>query len=155
MTLSKKDLEQITAVVQAVIKSESQDNKKADKGAKISGKPKDLVPSSKRPEIIKGLTMNERIELWGDINKDNIFGNRYKCARKLYKSKNIDGRPNIPYTEAYNEFLVKIANHNKYTKKQMTKLKSLVLKQLDDKIKAQKNPKAQEWLEKAVENIKG
>jgi len=155
MALSKKDKQDIAEMIAMVLKGNESAVKEADKGAKIAGKPKDLVPYAKRPEIIKGLKISERIEFWGDVNKDNILGNKYKCAHRLFKAKNIDGRPNITYAEAYEQFLLPIANNNKYTKKQLATLKGLVLKQLDSKIEKQKNPKAKIWLEKAVEQIKG
>jgi len=157
MALSKKDKQDIAEMIALSLKGvmDSSNKKAGDTGAKIEGKPKDLVPSSKRPEILKNLTIKERKELWGEVNKDNILGNKYKCAHRLYKTKNIDGRPNVTYTEAYKQFLLPIAESNKYTKKQLATLKGLVLKALDDKVKSQKNPKAKMWVEKAIENIKG
>jgi len=154
MTLTKKDKQDMAEMIVGILKAmNSADLKEASKGAKIEGTPRDLHPASERPEILKGLTMAERKAIWGTINKDNILGNKYKAGHNLYKTKNIDGRPNITYTEAYFEFLVPIAKDLKYTTKQMTSLKGLVLKALKHKITTQKNPKAKQWVEKALGEI--
>ena len=151
MSLTKKDLELIAGLINTAMDSKPQDNKNA--GVKIEGKPKDLLPSTERPNILQKLTMKERVDFWGEINKDNVFGNKYSCSRKLYKGKNIDGRPSITYPECINEFLLPIATHLKYTNKQITILKKLMTKALEDKIEKQKNPRAKEWLEKGLEAI--
>ena len=151
MSLTKKDLELIAGLINTAMDSKPQDNKNA--GVKIEGKPKDLIPSAERPNILQKLTMKERMDYWGELNKDNIFSAKFSSSRKLYKDKNIDGRPSITYPECINEFILPIATHLKYTPKQMTILKKLMIKSLEDKLEKQKNPRAKEWLVKGLEAI--
>ena len=157
-----KDKKEIAEIVMAVLKASDNTEQKQEKtsSVKISSKPKKLIPSSQKGEILKGLTIKERNTLWGKLDKDNIFGKKYASAHKLYKDKNIDGRPNVTYLEAWREFILPIAKGKKQTDKQLKNLQTSAIKQLQNKIKEneQKQPrfwdKRNEWIQKGIEGIK-
>jgi len=160
--LSKKDKIEIAEIVASVMKASNQTETKPvnkDK-VKVATKPKKVVPTSQKPEILKKLTTKEIKELWGNLDTKNIFGKKYSCAHNLYKAKNIDGRPNISYSEAWNNFIMPIAKSNKKTTKQVEALRMKAIQQLRGKIKdnEEKQPrfwdKRNQWIEKGIEAIK-
>lgn len=153
MTLSKKDLKLLGELIDSKINEKLGDSKKAD--VEIEGKPKDVIPSKERPHVIEKLTIKERIDVWGEINKDNPLKNKFPAARNLYKLKNIDGNPNITYTECFQQFLVPIGKHKKFTKKQMSALKGKVVKDLTKKLEEADHPQKEMWLEKALKEVQG
>lgn len=144
----KKDIAEMVALTLKGIKSAKADNTTPEK-------PKTLLSAKDRPKVLKGLTPKQLKDIWGELNKNNLFANRYKASRKLYKQLNVSGRPNIRYSEAYQYFIVPLAKTNKYTDKQMKEIKKLAISQMKDKIANQNHPKALEWLNKSLEEIKG
>ena len=157
-----KDKKEIAEIVLAVMKAGDNTEEKQEQktGVKISSKPKKLIPSSQKGEILKGLTTKEIKTFWGKLDKNNVFGKKYSTAHNLYKAKNIDGRPNITYAEAWNNFIIPIVKANKQTIKQIQQLQKSAVKQLQNKMKEneQKQPrfweKRNEWLQKGIEGIK-
>jgi len=160
--LNKKDKIEIAEIVLSVIKaSEKPDEKPVKKSdVKVATKPKKVIPSSEKPSVLKDLTLNEREKIWGELDTKNIFSKKYSCAHKLYKEKNIEGRPNITYLEAWNEFVLPIAKGKKKTTKQIQMLKNNAIKQLEQKMKdnEEKQPrfwdKRNHWIQKGIEGIK-
>ena len=129
-------------------------DKKADTVA-VTGIPKRVLSASERPVLLSKLTTKQVNELCPDINKNNLFAGRYKAARTFYKTQNVEGRPNIRYSEYFEHILLPKAKSLKYNSKQLGELKVLATKQLADKVAKQNHPKATEWLNKSIEEIKG
>jgi hypothetical protein len=154
MTLSDKDILKIAKMVAEISKATDLVDK-AEDTPKVAGKPKKVLSAKERPEILKKLSLKEKREIWGEVNKNNLFGNRYKAAHSFYKAQNVEGRPNIRYSEAFEHLIIPIAKGSKYTPKQIGELKALAISQLSDKIAKQNHPKALEWLNKSLEEIKG
>jgi hypothetical protein len=113
------------------------------------------LSAKQRPELLKQLTLKEKRELLGEISKNNLFQGRYKAAHAFYKKLNVEGRPNIRYSEFFEHLILPVAQGDKYTPKQITELRDLALKQLSDKVATQKNEKASEWLKVSIGEIKG
>lgn len=155
MNLSEKDIKKIVEEMVALMQPPTA-NKNADKeGVKVAGKPKAVIPAKDRPTLLQNLTINKIVEYWGTLNMENIFSNRYKCSHTLYEKENIEGRPNVRYSEAYKYFIIPIATNNKFTAKQMQELKKSAIGCLEGKIKSQSNPKALEWLNKSLKKSRG
>jgi len=150
MTLSKTDIKQIAEIFTELSKmSHSVDLKDADK-VQINSVPKRVLSASERPVLLSNLTQKQVSELVPEINKNNLFAGRYKAARTFYKTQNVEGRPNIRYSEYFEPR----AKSLKYSSKQLGELKVLATKQLADKVAKQNHPKATEWLNKSIEEIK-
>jgi len=160
--MNMKDKKEVAEIVLAVLKASATPEQKPTKktGVKVSTTPKETVPSSRKPEILQKLTSNERVKIWGNLNKENIFSKKYSAAHQLYKTKGIEGRPNITYKEAWNEFIVPVMKQKKMTPKQQTAIKSKAVQQIQNKMQdnEEKQPrfweKRNEWLQKGIEGIK-
>lgn len=156
MTMSKSDKQEIAEMIASIIKGvKTSEIKDADNSAKVSTEPKKVLSAKQRPELLKQLTLKEKRELLGEINKANIFQGRYKSAHAFYKKLNVEGRPNIRYSEYFEHLVIPVAKDNKYTPKQISELRDLALKQLSDKVATQKHEKALEWLNVSIGEIKG
>jgi len=151
MTLSKNDKKEIAEMVALFLKGATD----SSKDAVVATKPKKVLSAKERPEILKKLSLKEKREIWGEVNKQNLFSNRYKAAHAFYKNQNVEGRPNIRYSEAFEHLILPICQGSKYTPKQIGELKAMAISQLSDKIAKQSHPKALEWLNKSLEEIKG
>jgi len=152
MTLSKKDKEDVASIVAQTLKGLNTPivTTEAD-----LNKP-DLKPFSDRNKIIEDLTIKERVTIWEDIEEDNLFKQRYKAGKTLFDVKGIDGKPSLPYAIAYEHFILPICKDSrKMTKKQLAGIKTKAIKQLKVKADGQSHPKAQEWINKAIEHING
>ena len=155
MTLSKNDKKEIAEMVALFLKGATDSSKDAVDSPKVATPPKKVLSAKQRPEILSKLSLKEKREIWGEINKQNIFANRYKAAHSFYKMQNVEGRPNIRYSEAFEHLILPICRGSKYTPKQIGELKAMAISQLSDKIAKQSHPKALEWLNKSLEEIKG
>lgn len=157
MTLSRKDKQDIVEMITLSLKGVNNSTKNAGASkVKVKGKPQELKPFSDRNEIINGLTLNDRVKIWGDVETNNLFKQRYKAGKELFEVKNIDGKPSLPYLKAFEGFILPICkSHKKMTSKQLASMRINAVKQLKMKADTQTHPKAKQWVENAINEIKG